>query len=102
MSGISQAGGKRLIAPIGSKSLVVSPNPSSDNLMLTFTISQKEYLTVEILTLQGTLLKGIVEGQYEEGTHQARYSLDFLPSGTYLVRLKGSRTLLQERFQVIR
>ncbi|MCU0425642.1 MAG: IPT/TIG domain-containing protein [Candidatus Kapabacteria bacterium] len=101
-AGVSKAGGKRLIGSPTMKALSIFPNPSGEKLTVRFTVPSAEYLTLELVTLQGTVLMRLAEGQYNEGTYTNDWSLQSLPSGVYLVRLKNSESVIQERLHVIR
>lgn len=103
VASISQAGGKRLIASTTSSLLALSPNPSDNSVELTFTVQAAGTISFEVLTLQGMTVMASDGAYNDAGTHSLRIETSRLASGSYLVRMKTSRSeVITERLQVIR
>jgi len=68
------------------------PNPAADRASLTFTLHQQQRVTLEVLDLQGRVVKHFPAGEMPPGEHQLFIDVDGLGQGTYLCRLwTGSR-----------
>lgn len=66
--------------------LILSPNPASDQLFVTFSIADRVAIELNLLSVRGELLWSH-SGVYEKGSHTARVSTTDLTSGLYLLRV---------------
>ncbi|PLX31060.1 MAG: hypothetical protein C0600_06635, partial [Ignavibacteria bacterium] len=48
---------------------------------------------LNVYNLRGRLVKTLVDGPLQPGTHQVRFTPGSLPSGTYLYRLESARAV---------
>lgn len=68
------------------------PNPCSNKLLLDFSLTEADRITISLLDLQGRLIKVIVpEKSYEPGNHTVEFDISYLHSGLYLVETKSKR-----------
>jgi hypothetical protein len=63
------------------------PNPVSDNSVLSFSISQKESVIINLYSLSGKLLKEDVLSNLNAGKHLYNVNCKDLTQGTYLIRI---------------
>lgn len=88
--------------------LSVYPNPSSDNVVLAFSLSNKERVIVDVLDLQGDVLLHLFSGPLDAGIHTIDWngkdkSGISAPSGIYLLRLQcGTHESYSERVTIVR
>lgn len=101
---VSRAGGTRLITPAGTGSLLtaIQPNPASNETDVRYTVAEQGVIALDVLDMQGQLVKRIRSGEVSAGEHITRLRISDLPSGTYLVRLTTGTESLTEKLQVIR
>lgn len=66
----------------------ISPNPTHDRAVLTFTIDRTKAVEVLLTDAAGRSLQTLVDKQLSGGTHQIPVSAAHLKSGTYFVRLR--------------
>lgn len=71
----------------GVSTFDVYPNPAQDNTMVQFSTDKQEDMTVEVVDLNGKVVKNIFSGQLNEGEHQFPLPTAELSAGIYLVRL---------------
>lgn len=79
----------------------IYPNPSSSEITVGFTLAQAEKVNLEIVDMQGRLVKNILTEDFRTaGPHQMRAALGNLPEGMYILNLKSGRVNLSEQFYV--
>lgn len=71
-------------------SVRVFPNPSHDNVRISFRLEQRLNVQVEICTLSGSVVLIVPEQAYAAGDHEVVLATGTLPSSTYLIRLSGA------------
>jgi hypothetical protein len=101
---VSRAGGTRLITPAvqGTLLTAIQPNPANAETDIVFKIVENTSITLDILDIQGQVVKRIRSGEIGAGEYTTRVRLTDLPSGSYLVRLKTMNETLTEKLQVVR
>ena len=68
------------------------PNPHTDQVIFKFNLVKSTSFKIEILDLQGRLIKTIGEGNYGSGEHQLVWKSDNFPAGIYLAKaIEGNR-----------
>jgi photosystem II stability/assembly factor-like uncharacterized protein len=77
--------------------LQVSPNPVSDQVGLFFTLESSEKLSVQVFDLGGKLVMQKPTKTYVAGEHNVDLSFEGLPSGMYLIGLKGQTSYATEK-----
>lgn len=81
------------------KSLVVTPNPFSSELRVSYELATPSKVILALYDLQGYLMATLEQGNKDAGTHTAVYTaqLQQLPAGVYVLRLEsaGSSKSLQ-------
>ncbi|HYV94419.1 MAG TPA: T9SS type A sorting domain-containing protein [Chitinophagales bacterium] len=80
-----------------SQALSVFPNPSADNITVSFYSAQDEVVEISIFDLTGRL----VQQQREEatsGSNQISYNIESLSDGTYIVQVKNSNGIFTSKF----
>ncbi|HFA48190.1 MAG TPA: T9SS type A sorting domain-containing protein [Bacteroidetes bacterium] len=81
----------------------VYPNPSNNKITVGFTLARAEKVALEVLDLQGRLVKTILENDFRHaGPNQMRVELGSLPGGVYLLNLKSERFSMAEKFYINR
>ena len=77
------------VQPSGKFELKVFPNPTNSRIHIALSISEKQEVNISAYSVNGKLVKTLVNGLIEPGLHT--YSLgDGLLSGTYLVRANNA------------
>jgi hypothetical protein len=83
----------RVIRPIDIQSMITYPNPTDDNITVTFTVEKSGNISLSLYDLGGREVKTIVNTDLNSGEHRYSTNVGYLPSGTYIVTLKkGTRT----------
>jgi hypothetical protein len=77
--------------------LHVFPNPVDNEVGLFFTLEEPGNLSVDVYDLQGKLLSQKASNRYTKGEHQVNISVRDLPSGLYLVGLRGERKMAMKK-----
>ncbi|MCU0426465.1 MAG: T9SS type A sorting domain-containing protein [Candidatus Kapabacteria bacterium] len=99
----SRAGGTRLIAP-AAPGLVLNalqPNPANNEMLVSFKTSANETIALEVLDMQGQVLKTIALGELSLGEHSSKIQTSGLPSGSYILRIKSETSSTTQKFTVI-
>jgi hypothetical protein len=65
------------------------PNPFNPTTTISFSIPQKEFVTLKVYNLLGQEVAVLVNKQLEAGSHNFQYDADMLSSGIYLYELSA-------------
>ena len=85
-------------APIGlglnaqSVQLKGFPNPVAEENRLSFSLSQKSKIRVELLNLEGKIIQTLFKGKQIKGQHEIEWDSPELASGVYVARLVNEGT----------
>lgn len=80
----------------------IFPNPVKNKLTVEFKLGQSGAYNIEILNINGEKMLQPANGQFfNAGEHQFVVPVNDLPSGTYLIQIRGTRTSLAQKFTVI-
>jgi len=82
----------------------VFPNPAQtgDELGLSFAVNGSERVTIDVLDLTGKKVKTIVNGVYDNGTHNVTFSIDDLNPGMYIYTMTAGDYTSSHKFNVTR
>lgn len=70
------------------------PNPFNTETNISFSLEQKEFVSLDIYNILGTKVASLINNEMEEGPHTVHFSADRLTSGVYYYRLKTSEVIL--------
>jgi len=76
------------VIPPTDISIRVSPNPFHDEVEFTFNLSRDGEVKLNILDVQGKVLKSVFDGNLSSGSHSLKWNGDNLPAGVYFYQLK--------------
>lgn len=99
------AGGKRLFTPSKTTAFALQspfPNPVNTDFAVTYTVSEKQHLSLALYNAQGNLVRTIKSALHEPGEYSERLETGFLATGTYFVRLAGGAAVEQRVVNVIK
>lgn len=65
------------------------PNPVVDKAVFSFRINAQSRVKLEVMDIQGKLIRTIIDQVHDAGLHHVTYDLKFLKTGTYLYRPKS-------------
>ena len=75
----------------GRSLLSAFPNPTTQNIMITFTLQQEDKITLSLLDAQGRIVQQAISGRsFAEGEHRISVDLQQLPEGLYELDLRGT------------
>ncbi|MFN5217121.1 MAG: PQQ-dependent sugar dehydrogenase [Sphingomonadales bacterium] len=76
---------------------MIYPNPSMGESTLTFYVSKNQFVSVNILSSNGTLINTLVAKPFSKGNYSLTLNSDKLPQGVYCVEINSgsSKTLLK-------
>ncbi len=78
------------------------PNPAHGPVVIAFTLGQAQRAEVALFDVQGRRVALLHDGPMTAGQHALRLETATLPSGVYIVRLRGDTTLLNHRLVILR
>lgn len=77
--------------PLATVSMeTLRPNPASDAVTLSFTLSKEEQIAIKVLDINGKCLINLPPERQSSGKHSRRLDLSTLPAGTYGVVLEAA------------
>lgn len=80
--------------------LKVFPNPITSDFGLTFNATESMDLTAELYTLNGELVKNLMNENVSEGTFTRNFNISDLAAGVYMVKLtSGTASVTQKIFK---
>lgn len=71
-----------------SLNLIVSPNPTRSNLEFSFDLSKSQKVRVEIIDMQGRVIRVLEDATLGKGGYNYRALVETLPSGLYVLKLQ--------------
>ena len=79
------------------------PNPFNPSTTITFSLPEKERVTLQVFDINGRMVKDLIRGEeYPAGQHQVRFDGHDLASGTYLYRLTSPRQTLTRKMLLLK
>lgn len=84
-----------------NKMYPVFPNPTGNEVIAGFSLANRSHIDIQIIDLQGKVVKTVTDNQlYLSGYHQVKWDASDLPSGVYLVNVRGEGFVLSEKISV--
>ena len=80
--------------------LTLSPNPAKDNVMLSFTLPQRNNLNIKIYDILGREVLNVASGAQDEGLHSVPVDLRNLSPGSYYIRMEYAGGVRTEKMVV--
>lgn len=71
--------------------LEVYPNPATDHINVSFSLTAKDIVSIELLDMQGRLVKQVFNGLLPAGTQHLPFGISGLSKGLYLCRVSGKQ-----------
>ena len=65
------------------------PNPFNNSTTINFILNKSEYLNIELVDINGKVVKKLKSGIYSFGEHSIQIVLNETPSGTYFIKING-------------
>jgi hypothetical protein len=85
-----------------SLSLLVYPNPANHTASISYQLTDKEHITLELFDITGRKIRTLLNNEQDHGMHTLNISISDLSSGIYLVRLSaGKKQISNHRLEVI-
>jgi hypothetical protein len=66
-----------------SAALYIFPNPVTDACRVTFFLEQPGYVKLTVMSVQGQVIKPLIDQNLEQGSHSLSFRMDTEPSGLY-------------------
>jgi len=82
--------------------LVLKPNPFSDQIDISFELKEKSKLNVEVRDILGNLIESVATGEYAAGPQQFVWVGTAVPDGVYLIFLRTEKGLLAKKVVKVR
>jgi hypothetical protein len=97
-----QNAGKHSITSTSQAKLEAFPNPFQSNLTIRYHLPQEDRATIEIINLQGQVVRTLASEVMPAGQHQINWNAQddrgqVLPSGMYLVRMVSGKAMKIEK-----
>ncbi len=73
------------------------PNPMTTHTTIPFQLSEKSHVQLQILSMDGRLIKTLVDDVLQKGDHVIRWEEEQLPTGTYLYKLQANNRILTQK-----
>ncbi len=66
----------------------LSPNPTTGDLTLNFTLETQGLVTAELFDMRGALVKQVFQHEFPQGLNRVTNKMDFVKAGVYVLRLR--------------
>jgi len=87
--------------PIKNQDFQIIPNPISSQVDFSFSLTETEFVSLEILDLLGHRQKLFAKEKLETGQHSIQSTLDFLSDGVYFCHLQiGNKSIIKKMIKV--
>jgi hypothetical protein len=87
--------------PAGIELGRVTPDPLTRASSVSFRLARDGNVSLDLLDLQGRILRRLADGSFAAGEHSTSVSRDALPAGIYWLRLRAAGSERQTRFVVL-
>jgi photosystem II stability/assembly factor-like uncharacterized protein len=67
------------------------PNPFSSSTTIPFSLTERSFITIEVLDALGRSVAQVASGVYEAGKYETKFDAGNVAAGTYFVRLRTER-----------
>lgn len=84
----------------GNTKLTTYPNPATDVVTATFNLQETSAIQLQLIDMQGKTVMNQHYGTLPAGTQNIRLDVSSLSSGTYFVKLKGSKETIGSKITV--
>ena len=78
------------------------PNPFNPTTMITYSLREKDHVTLIVYDILGKEVARLVDGIQTEGEHSINFDGSNLPSGMYIYQLKGSNFTISKKMLLIK
>ena len=78
------------------------PNPSNGSVSLTFTLPERENVTIDVLNLNGMVIKSLNKGIVSKGNQTLNLDLQDLSNGIYLGRIMSETGIGVKRIEIMK
>jgi hypothetical protein len=87
----------------GGAGIISSPNPTSGQSNVTFTVAEEGTTTLEVYDMSGRMLDALFNG-VAQANNDYRFQFDgsTLPNGVYIYRLTTEKEMVNEKFMIAR
>jgi hypothetical protein len=68
------------------------PNPFNPSTVINFTVPFRQYMTGQVLDIQGKIISELVNDQIDSGTHQVVWNAQNIATGIYFFRLQSGNS----------
>jgi hypothetical protein len=73
----------------------VAPNPVVETYLVTFSLKDSEKIKIDLLDIQGKLVKILYDGQAWKGINEFTFNKANLPDGQYFLRITANSTIIR-------
>ncbi|MCK4256320.1 T9SS type A sorting domain-containing protein [candidate division WOR-3 bacterium] len=81
---------------------MVTPNPLLSSATINFSIPKKEYVSIKVYDITGSLVSLLADKRFNSGNHTLKLNTDGLASGVYFLRMDSGDFSGTRKFLVIR
>ena len=92
---VNEIEGQRLISK-------VFPNPFHSETNIQFTLTQAEWVTIELYDAKGVKIRTIISAKYSDGNHIITLEASELPAGYYYYTFQAGDELQTNKFAIVR
>jgi len=82
--------------------LIAYPNPFSEQTTIKFTLEKRQFVSVSIFNVSGTLVKNIYSNQLDQGTHEFQINASQLASGIYFCKIKTEDSSFKSELKLVK
>lgn len=90
------------VFPMKELKLNVTPNPAHNMVNITFSIRKMGDVTLKLYDESGRLVKNILSGRFEKGTHRVEFSTSGLSQGVYFLKLEEAGKVATTKLVILR
>ena len=79
------------------------PNPFNPGTVIEYRLPEGRHdVRLDVMDAAGQLVRSLVSGSMEGGTHRVSFNADGLPSGSYVLRLVAGGTVRMHRMVLVK
>lgn len=90
------------ISSIKEYSLSCFPNPFNPTTKISYTLKEKDHVTLVVFDILGKEVARLVDGIQTEGEHSVNFDGSSLPSGMYIYQLQGTNFNISKKMLLLK
>jgi hypothetical protein len=87
-------------SPVNASTVSIYPNPATSQVSVSFELTSKDNVTVEVIDLTGKVVKSVTLGVRDSGNYNEKIGVNDLSSGLYMINIRTANGNISRKLMV--